>query len=441
MKGSIFDELKLRASWGQTGNAFGVAPFQYLANYSNGSSSTDDSGYIFGISQNKSQGITPDNLANSNLTWEKQIQTDIGIDGSLFNNSVFFTIDWFDKVSSDFLFNQVIPAQNGFTTKSVNAGQVSNKGLEIMLGYRETKGDFTWDTSVNVTSINNNIDKLAGDSKYTLLEENFLPTWGAATWKDITRSYVGGNVGTFYGYKSDGIFQTQAEIDALDAKAPGGYYQQTNKTSPGDRKFKDLNGDGVITDADRTVIGSPIPKIYGSFNFNAKYKSFDLGVEFYGSYGNEILNYSRVEQEQAGGFQLGNTYTNVSKDYYENRWTPTNPSNEYARALVNDVDTKNNRVSDHFVEDGSFVRLRNIKFGYNLPASLIQKIGINNFNIYVSAQNLLTFTKYTGLDPEVGQVASEIQTGKSLNTVQATGIDIGAYPISKSLTLGFNIQF
>jgi TonB-linked SusC/RagA family outer membrane protein len=437
MDGSIFNTLKLRASWGQTGNAL-INTFQYIANYSNGTSGTDNSGYIFGDLSTPAQGLTPDNLANPKLSWEKQVQTNIGIEGELLNNHIFFTIDYFKKVSSDFLFNKVIPAQNGFTTATVNAGQVSNKGLEILVGYRKTKGDFTWDASVNFTTINNNIDRLADNNKYVLLEENFMPTW-ATNWKDITRSYVGGNVGTFYGYKADGIFQSQAEIDALNAASPEGVYQHS-KTSPGDRKFKDINGDGVINDKDQAVIGSPIPNIYGNLNFNAKYKSFDLGIDVYGSFGNEILNFARVQQESAGGFNLGNTYTNVSEDYYNNRWTSTNASNEYARAIINDVDTKNNRVSDHFVEDGSYVRLRNVKFGYTLPSEFIQKIGMTNCNIYISAQNLITITKYSGLDPEIGQLSSNINGG-GLNTVQATGIDIGAYPISKSLTFGVNLQF
>ncbi|TRX42396.1 SusC/RagA family TonB-linked outer membrane protein [Flavobacterium restrictum] len=438
MDGSIFDVLKLRASWGQTGNAYGVSSFQYLANYSNGTSGTDDSGYIFGTNPTASQGLSPNNLANPNLTWEKQVQTNVGLEGELFNNYLFFTVDYFKKTSSDFLFNKVIPAQSGFTTQAVNAGQVTNKGLEVLVGYRQTKGELTWDASVNFTTIDNNIDKLAGDAEYTLLEESFMPTW-ATNWTDITRSYVGGNVGTFYGYKSDGIFQTKAEVDALNAKAPGGAYQNA-KTTAGDRKFQDLNGDGVITDADRTVIGSPIPKVYGNFNFNAKYKAFDLGIDIYGSFGNDILNYARVEQETAGGFNLGNAYTNVSKDYYNNHWTTTNPSNEYARALVNDVDTKNNRVSDHFVEDGSYVRLRNVKFGYTLPSDLIKKIGMTNCNLYMSFQNLLTITKYSGIDPEIGQIGSNINGG-SVNTVQATGIDAGAYPVSKAVTFGVNLQF
>jgi TonB-linked SusC/RagA family outer membrane protein len=439
MEGSVFNVLKLRASWGQTGNALGVSPFQYLTNYSNGTSGTDDSGYVLGDSPYLSSGLTPDNTQNTKLTWEKQVQTNVGIEGELFNSSLYFTVDYFVKKSSDFLFNKVTPAQSGFSTGAVNAGQISNKGLEVLVGYRKTKGEFTWDASINLTTIKNNIDKLAdANTTFVLLEENFMPTW-ATNWKDITRSYVGGNVGTFYGYKADGIFQTQGEIDALNATAPGGAYQNP-KTSPGDRKFKDLNGDGRITDEDRTVIGTPIPKVFGNFNFNAKYKSFDLGIDIYGSFGNDILNYARVEQETAGGFNVGQTYTNVSKDYYNNRWTTANPSNEYARAIVDDVDTKNNRVSDHFVEDGSYIRLRNVKFGYTFPSSIIKTIGLTNLNIFVSAQNLLTITKYSGIDPEVGQLGSNID-GKTLDTVQATGIDVGAYPVSRSLTMGVNLQF
>lgn len=433
MDDSVFNVLKFRASWGETGSFAGIDPFQYSFSYTQGDPS-NDANYPFGGTLG--QGLYADpalGLPNPDLTWETQVQTNIGLEGELLDSSVYFTIDWFKKESKDFLFQSTIPSQTGYTTKAVNAGNLVNSGLEFLVGYRKTKGDFSWDVSLNLTTINNEITELA-DVDYTLFPAEFVPDF-VTDWLDITRSYVGGNVGTFYGYKAAGIFQSQGEIDALNNASPTGAYQAAG-TSPGDRKFEDINGDGYITDSDKTIIGSPIPDFYGGLSLNGTYKNFDLGIELYGSFGNDILNFARVELETAGGFGLDNAYTNIGTDYFNNRWTTSNPSNTYARAVLSDVN-QNNRVSDHFVEDGSFVRLRNIKLGYSLPTSLIGKIGLTSAKIYVSGQNLLTFTDYSGWDPEIGQI-SDIDGNSS---VQTRGIDFGAYPITPSYTLGVNLQF
>lgn len=431
MKGSVFNVLKLRGSYGETGNYKGIGPFLYQTTYANGING-DDAGYTFG--GQLSPGLAPTGLANSSLKWETQLQTDLGIDGELFDGKVYFTVDYFNKESKDFLLYQTKPAQTGFTSGPVNAGNIENKGFEFLLGYRKTNGDFTWDVSANLTTIENEITSLGGE-EFVKFTSQFAPSF-VDDWQDITRSYVGGNVGSFYGYKAAGIFQNQAEIDALNAGADGGVYQNS-ATVPGDRKFVDVNGDGKITAEDKTVIGSPIPKFYGGFSFNAKYKKFSLGVDFNGSYGNEILNYTRVEQETAGGYGISNGYTNISVDYYNNYWRGAGTSNEYARATLIDAN-KNNRASDHFIEDGSYLRLRNLKIGYSLPESIISQLGMSNLNIYVSGQNLLTFTKYTGWDPEIGQVSDQNGT---TGGVQTRGIDFGSYPVSRSFTLGLNLQF
>ena len=431
MKDSAFDVLKVRGSWGQTGSFLGIDPFQYLANYNNGSSN-NDAGYFLGGTQ--SQGLQPVSLANPDLKWETQIQTDFGVDIEMLNKRLYFTADYFNKRASDFLFQQSIPSQTGFTSKSINGGNVTNKGVEMILGYRKNKGEFTWDVSANFTTIKNNIENLIGTNQYVIFDTDFAPSF-VDSWQGVTRSYVGNNVGTFYGYREDGIFQTKAEIDALNTKAPGGIYQN-KATAPGDRKFKDLNGDGKITSADREVIGTPFAKFYGGVNFSAKYKGFDLGVDIYGSYGNQILNFSRVELETFGGYGLSNAYSNISSEYRNNAWTPENKSNTDSRVVLDDLN-QNNRVSDHYVEDGSYLRLRNIKLGYSLPNDLINNIGLSAVKVYVSGQNLLTLTKYSGLDPEIGQTTDN--NGRS--GVQARGIDNGAYPITRSFTMGVNLQF
>lgn len=316
----------------------------------------------------------------------------------------------------------------------MNGGNIVNQGLELLVGYRQNEGDFHWDVSANFTKVNNEIRELVGNNPYVIFPSTFAPGF-VDNWQGITRSYEGGNVGTFYGYRADGIFQTQAEIDVLNAAAPGGVYQYAD-TAPGDRKFRDLNGDGTVTPDDREVIGSPVPDFYGGVNFSASYKNFDLGIDIYGTYGNDILNFTRVELETAGGYGLDNAYSNIGTDYFNNRWTTTNPSNEYARAVVADVN-KNNRASDHYVEDGSFLRLRNLKFGYSVPASSVERMGVTNLKFYVSAQNLITLTSYSGWDPEIGEV-SDIDGNSG---VQTRGIDFGSYPVTKIFTLGMNLQF
>ncbi|WP_432221111.1 SusC/RagA family TonB-linked outer membrane protein [Flavobacterium sp. TMP13] len=431
MKNSGFNVLKLRGSWGETGSFLGIGPFEYLGNYNNGTSN-DDAGYVFG--GNLAQGLQPVSLANPDLKWETQIQTNIGIDIEVLNKRLYLTADWFNKEASDFLFQQAIPSQTGFTTKSINGGNVTNKGIELIVGYRKTEGEFTWDVSANFTKIKNNIQELVGSNPYVIFDTDFAPGF-VDNWQGVTRSYVGNNVGTFYGYRAEGIFQTKGEIDALNAAAPGGLYQAAG-TAPGDRKFRDLNGDKKITGEDREIIGSPFPDFYGGVNFTAQYKGFDLGIELYGSYGNDILNFARVELETFGGYGLTNAYSNISKEYRNQAWTPENKSNTYSRAVIEDVN-KNNRVSDHYVEDGSYLRLRNIKLGYSLPSEFIANVGLTAAKFYISSQNPFTLTKYTGWDPEIGEVRDN--NGKV--GVQARGIDNGAYPITKSFTLGVNLQF
>lgn len=435
MENTGFNLLKLRGSWGETGNSQGIAPFQFFTSYTGGPTN-DNNGYVFG--GQPVSGLAPASLGNPNLGWESQIQTNIGIDAELLNNRLYFTIDYFLKSAEEFLLRETTPSQTGFTSRAVNAGNVENKGLEILIGYRKNQGNFQWDLSANFTRINNEISELTKGQDFLIFDTNFVPNF-VDNWLGFTRSYVGGNVGTFYGYRADGIFQNQAEIDELNAQAPDGTYQEStgsNPIAPGDRRFVDLNNDGQITAADREIIGSPFPDFYGGLNFNGSYKNFEVGIALYGSYGNDILNFTRVEQETAGGYGINSAFTNVSETYYLNRWTPENPSNTYARAVVEDVN-QNNRVSDHFVEDGSFLRLRNIQLAYNFSPELIETIGMASAKIYVSGQNLVTLTGYSGMDPEIGSVTDIDGNGG----VQSRGVDFGAYPSPRTFTIGVNLQF
>ncbi|HXB45349.1 MAG TPA: hypothetical protein VNV85_14890, partial [Puia sp.] len=249
-------------------------------------------------------------------------------------------------------------------------------------------------------------------------------------WDEFSRSAVGGPVGEFYGYKSLGIFQSQAQIDALNAKAPGGIYYRA-ATAPGDRYFADVTGDGVVNGDDRTALGNPQPKFYGGINFDLTYKAWDFNLYFYGVYGNKILNYveSDLESFQKRGSE---GVENVSVKYYQNYWMPSRPSNTYSRALAVDDNTLNAVPSSAWIENGSYLKLKNFTIGYTLPASLCKPLMITRLRVYVSSQNLFTITKYSGLDPEIG-----IQGG---NPTQ-NGVDNGTYPSSRYFTFGINVTF
>jgi hypothetical protein len=249
-------------------------------------------------------------------------------------------------------------------------------------------------------------------------------------WDEFSRSYVGGSVGEFFGYKSLGVFQSQEEIDALNAAAPGGIYYRA-ATSPGDRKFADINGDKKVDANDRTRIGSPQPKVFGGLNLDGSYKAWDFNLYFYGSFGNKIMNYveSHLQSFQKRGSE---GVQNVSQEYYENHWREDRPSNKYTRALANDDNTLNNVPSDAWVEDGSFVKLKNVTVGYTLPFDLLDRYSVSKLRVYLSSQNLFFITKYDGLDPEIG-----IQGGNATQN----GVDNGTYPSSRSFTVGLNLTF
>lgn len=440
LKGVDFlSDLKIRASVGQTGNQ-NIDLFRYLAFYGQGDPNNNN-GYVFGNPKTFVNGLALVALQNPSLKWESTKQTDIGIDAAFFEGRVSLTADYYDKVSSGFLLTVPTAGQSGFTSASRNVGSIKNNGIELSLGYRNSASEFQWGISGNITTVNNRIQSLTNglNSVGNFYNLNF-PTYGAASWTVFSSSRVGGNVGAFYGFKTDGIFQNQSDIDALNAQATAqngaNTFYQASSTSPGDRKFVDVNHDGRITDDDRVIIGSPIPKWYGGVNFDASYKNFDFSMFWYISYGNQILNYEK-RNLQSLATNGGVGIENVGTDFYLNRWTETNPSNTIPRAVRDDV-SGNTRPSDAYLEDGSFGRLRNLQFGYTIPASALTRLKITKLRVYVSAQNLVTITKYSGLDPEIGQVTDPNSGNVS---VTSSGIDMGNYPTSRSYTLGVNLQF
>ncbi len=427
-------DLKIRGSYGVVGNQSSIGLFQYqalyagnfAANYNGGG--LDNYGYPF--DKIYQTGIAPTQPSNPDLKWETDYQTDIGLDAGFLQGALTFTFDWYNRKSKDFLLTLASPAQTGFLYQTRNVGSMKNRGAEFALNYNGNRGkDFQYGIGVTVTTNKNTLTSITSGTNYV---QNFggLGLTGQS-WGEFSRSYVGGQVGEFYGYKSLGVFQTQAQIDALNAKSPNGVYWK-GTAQPGDRYFADLNGDGFVSaDSDRVALGSPQPKFYGGLNLDASYKSFDFNAYFYGVYGNKLLNYveSSLESFQKRGSE---GVENVSQEYFDNRWTPANPSNRYSRATANDDAIGSNIPSSVWVENGSFLRLKNLTIGYTLPGVLMQKASISKIRVYVSTQNLFTITNYSGLDPEIG-----IQNGNATQN----GVDNGTYPTSKFYTVGLNVTF
>jgi len=439
---NFLTDLKIRAGYGEVGNQAGIRPFQYLARYSSGGNSTSGTnvGYPFGGAYQ--DGLAYVNLDNTGLGWETSRQTDIGIDASFLHGDLSLTLDYYRKDSKNFLLQIPTSSQSGVTQSAQNAGSIRNQGVEIGLNYSHSVKDFRYGLGLNITTVSNKL--LSITQTKTFIGNLVNLNTPANGWAEFSRTNIGQPVGEFFGYQSEGIFQTQAEIDALNAKASDGHYQGngTQPTVPGDRKFKDVNGDGQITADDRVSLGSPIPKFYGGFNLDLAYKSFDFNAFFYGSYGNKIFNYQarNLESFQAPGF-VG--IQNVSREYAQNAWTPTNPSSRYARVSYNDDISANNVASSVYVENGSYLRLRNVTLGYTLPTDLIKKLTLTKVRIYIAAQNLFTITKYTGLDPEIGQATGTDPNNNNAAAANATasGIDIGTYPSSRFYTVGLNVTF
>jgi TonB-dependent starch-binding outer membrane protein SusC len=430
-------DLKLRGSYGEVGNESPIGLFQYQSLYAGNYPSNinggglDNLGYPFNkVYQNGIAQIQP---ANPTLKWETDKQTDIGIDAAFLHGALTFTADWFNRTSRDFLLKLAAPAQTGYNFITRNIGSMSNKGFEFALNYNKSVSkDFNFGIGLTVTTIQNKLTSITSGTNFV---SNFggLILNGFQGWDEYTRSYIGQPVGEFFGYKAIGIYQSQAQIDALNAKAPGGIYRPGAVAMPGDRYFADINGDGLVNADDRVPIGNPQPNYYGGLNLDASYKGFDLNLFFYFTEGNKILNYveSNLESLARRG---GVGSENVNEEYFTNHWTPSNPSNRYARAVgtAGDNSSINNVPSSVWIEDGSFVKLKNLSIGYTLPQSLLSRYSISKVRVYVSAQNLFVITKYTGLDPEIG-----IQGGNATQN----GVDNGAYPSSKFFTLGLNVSF
>ncbi len=409
----FFSDLKLRASWGQVGNDK-IGNYRYIASMANVL-------YSFtGQDASFESGLVTSGLANTDLKWETSTQTDFGIDMAFLDHKLRFVADYFITDVTDMLLGKTIPVTSGigslawgrYVSVITNVGALTNSGFEFEASYNDSFGDFKFGAHANLTTYNNEVTDL-GENEYL----------SGTSGEVRNRTYVGGGLGDFYGYVNEGIFQTQAELDTANALNPDAPYQ-TAETVPGDFRFKDLNGDGTINNEDRQILGSPIPDFTYGFGFDFGYKRFKLSTLFYGSQGNLVYNGLRGELEQQG--RSMNKSTTVL-----NAWHGEGTSNTIPVRRIQDLNN-NFRTSTAYLEDGSFLRLQNIVFSYDLP------ISIADIQFYVSGDNLITFTKYSGFNPDISiDQSGDYGEGNRLDS----GIDTGYYPSSSVYRLGVNITF
>ncbi|GAB4029902.1 TonB-dependent receptor [Spirosoma gilvum] len=383
---SWLSDLKLRASYGITGNAAGIDPYQSLATVS-------ASGSDYNINHAYATGINPSGIANPDLRWERSAQADIGLDVGFLNNRISLIMDVYQKTTKDLLYVKTLPLSSGYGTIVGNYASLENKGLELAVNARILDGPLKWSVSGNMTFNRNKLLDLDGGTT----QERFVTSYSVLQ--------VGSPLGLFKTYVFDGVNQTGEAI------LPG--YGGTL----GSQKVKDINGDGTISAADQIITGNPNPNFIYGFSTNLSFKGFDFSAFLSGSQGNDIYNASRLS------FTLPLGQRNMLKGVV-NRWTPTNPSTEYP------APAQGGRmpVSNYVVEDGSYLRCKNVTLGYSLPRIK----GIQQIRVYVSANNLFTITKYSGFDPEVNTYAGS-------NT--AIGIDNLVYPQAKSFLGGLQVTF
>ena len=403
---NVITQLKFRGSWGVTGNDR-IASFGYASlvvgglNYTFGSDNNNNSTTI----------VTGSNVgrpANPDLGWEETIKRNIAADITLFR-SLDLTIDVWQNKTTGILQNLPIPGYLGLDAPLANLGEVVNNGIDFELGYKKKMGDFT-------LGLNGNISFIKNEVKYISPGLDFYSNAGVQSMDgEVQRVQVGHSVGAFYGYQNLGVFQNQTQINNY-VNADGNPIQPDAR--PGDFIWQDVNGDGSIGTDDRKFIGKALPDYTFGFSVNLVYKNFDLNMMAQGAAGNKIFNGLRRLELQDANYQSAAL----------NRWTGEGTSNTYPRLTRDDPNKNYSRPSNFYLEDGDYLRIKTVQFGYSLPTDIISTAGLSRARIYLMAENLLTFTKYSGFDPEIGG-------GNSI------GIDRGYYPQARSLMLGVNLQF
>ena len=423
--------MKIRAGWGVVG-IDAIDRFQYLSLiHSKGMS------YPVGVPGGETylSGATIKALASPDIKWEEATTTNIGLDLGLFNNQITFTADYFTKETEDILVEVPTSPSMGLGltgggqggSRVANAATTENSGIELLLGYNNYSGSFKYGISANFTYVDNEVTNLGQGEPIT------GPSYNGQA--HMTFTDIGQPIGSFYGYRVDKIYANQDEIDADNAdvsSATGGEteFYQSDLTSPGDIRFKDLDGNGFIDDEDREFIGSPIPKYTYGLAFDAEYSGFDFSLNLSGIAGVDI--YSAYYTWNLLGMRLTSNHLTDVKD----RWTPSNTNTDMPRAIANDPNN-NLRTSDRYVYDGSFMKIRNIALGYTLPASMTNGIGISSLRLYTTIQNALTLSDYVGYDPEVSSYNENDASGYNLGR----GIDRGFTPNPRTFLFGVEVSF
>lgn len=408
-----FDAFKLRFSWGKNGNE-NIGNFRYTSLMDGGQNYYFGGGYLVSSDSKNGEmqyGTSPAAIPNPNVKWEESEQIDLGFDARFFNNALSFSFDYFKKKTNGMLMDQPIPSYVGQSAPIANVGDMENWGLEFELGWKSKIGEFNYNVAANASFLKNTLIKLGNASGEAIYENAGASGLG---------SYIKGKNGEvwpyFYGYKTDGLFQSQAEIDAyVNDKSE----KMQSKAQPGDVRFVDINQDGVVDDNDKTKIGKGMPDWSFGVSIGAEWKGFDLNLFFQGTAGNDIFDFS----------QRGDIPAMNRPSWILERWVGEGTSNHIPRMTTANPNS-NWRSSDLYIKDGTYLRLKTIQLGYTLPSMWTNRVSVQKLRVFVSAENLLTFTGYDGFDPEIA-------TG-DYNRI---GVDRGIYPQARTISVGANISF
>ena len=399
----IISELKLRASYGKTGN-FSIGDYRFL------SLMTQDN-YVFGNPRQQQNGFRPNSLPNNELSWETTEMVNIGLDFEILDNQVGLTIDAYNSNSFDLLLDVPVPNTTGFSRALTNIGKVNNKGIEVDFRVSPELGDLKWNSNFNIAFNRNEVKEL-GPSGTDIIE-----TAGTSTAFFITR--IGESIGSYYLLVQDGIFANEEQL---------GQYPHFNSTQPGDFRFVDVNNDGFLdVNDDRTLVGNYAPDFIYGFSTSLQYKGFDLNMAFQGSYGGEILNLQRRYIANSEG-----NFNNMA--FMVNRWqSESNPGNLQINRANRKASGNNGRTSTWHIEDGSYLRLQNVSLGYSFSKSITNALNIDKLRLYVVGNNIYTWSDYTGYNPEVNLAGGGDQL--------TPGLDYGVYPLASTYSVGLNVSF
>jgi TonB-linked SusC/RagA family outer membrane protein len=398
-------DLKFRATYGAVGSQ-AIAPYQSLARYGT---------TVYGIGNVATLGYIPNSVANPNLKWETTKQLDLGFELGLLNNRIDITFDYFRKTTEDLLQSIQIPSQSGFGGALVNFGSIENEGIEFAVdAYVVQNDNFKWNSAFNFTTYKTRVIELGGD------EEIFGPGLGQNVFGNGHIYRPGDEFGLFYGFNAIGLIQ-EGDFDA-DGKPT--FAPRNNDTALGHWKFEDIDGNGTVNNEDRKVIGNPNPDFIFGWNNDFYYKNFSLNIFVQGSIGNDV--YNTIGTAINSGWNNNESYKNQTVDWYENRYTVDNPTNDIRYPSIN---SSSPPVGNYMVEDGSYVRLKNVRLSYDIP---FNDMAVTSLQISLTGTNLITITDYTGFDPEVSSLGA--------NSL-APGVDLGTYPRQRGYTLGLNLKF